>query len=165
MSTKLKNLKVNPVFAEFFAFDSKEEERKHNAQMISYRILSEVDRACEERNINKKQLASMVGASASYITQLFRGTKQVNMDVMGRFEEALEICFVIHAKPEKESDSEFVFGLVDKLGLTSCRYKQRYWNSLELKESASTCNEKDTADNVRYLFAIETNHSYKETAS
>ena len=166
MNTKLKNLKVNPEFEDLFAFKNKDEERKHNAQMISYRVLSEVNRTCEERNINKKQLATMVGASASYITQLFRGTKQVNMDVMGRFEEALDICFVIHAMPDMESNTDFVFNLVDKLGVRSCKHKQRYWTSFELADNYhQEFKDEDTAGNLRYLYTQNSSYSYKESVS
>lgn len=103
MDTKLNNMKINPEYETLFSFESEKEKIEHNAQMISYRILSEVEKVCEEKKIKKKTLAEMVGTSRSYITQLFRGTKQVNTDILARFEEALDISFQIKVKLNEET--------------------------------------------------------------
>lgn len=103
MSTKLNNIKIQPGFEELFSFSNKGEEIEHRAQMISYRILSEVEKICEEKGIKKKDLAKLVDTSASYITQLFRGDKQVNTNIMARFEEALEMLFEVYVKTANES--------------------------------------------------------------
>lgn len=108
MNTKLNNMKINPEYEALFSFESKKEKIEHNAQMISYRILSEVEKICEEKKINKKALAEMVGTSRSYITQLFRGTKQVNTEIMARFEEALDINFQIKVKLTEESEEAYL---------------------------------------------------------
>jgi transcriptional regulator with XRE-family HTH domain len=102
MNTKSKNFKVAPEFEKLLSFSSEEEKLEHRAQMISYRILSEVEKICEERDIKMKELARMVNTSASYITQLFRGAKQVNTSIMARFEESLNLMFDIHFCCENE---------------------------------------------------------------
>lgn len=98
MSTKLSNAQVNPEFDNLFSFATEEEKIQHQSEMISLRILSEVEKICEERKIKKKDLADKVGTSRSYITQLFRGNKQVNTYIMAKFENALDICFDIRAQ-------------------------------------------------------------------
>ena len=108
MSTKFKNLEVNPEFEDLFAFKSYDDKIKHNAEMISFRILSEIEKLCAEKKIKKKDLAEKIHTSKSYITQLFRGTKQVNTIVMGKFEEALDISFEIKVKLNQESNDEFI---------------------------------------------------------
>lgn len=100
-------MKINPEYVALFSFESKKEMIEHNAQMISYRILSEVEKICEEKKINKKALAEMVGTSRSYITQLFRGTKQVNTDILARFEDALGISFQIKVKLIDETEGTY----------------------------------------------------------
>ena len=74
---------------------SKKQEIEHRTQMISYRILSEIEKVLERRGLTKKELAQKIGTSASYITQLYRGNKLVNMHFMGKCEEALGISFEI----------------------------------------------------------------------
>ena len=102
MNTKLNNMKINPAFEELFSFGSKNERIEHNSQMISFRILSEVEKLCVEKKIKKKELAEMVGTSRSYITQLFRGTKQINTDIMARFEDVLNMHFEVKIKLNDE---------------------------------------------------------------
>jgi transcriptional regulator with XRE-family HTH domain len=74
-------------------------------QMISYRILSEIEKICNDRIISRKELAVLVGVSPSYITQLFRGNRRVNMDFVAKIEHALDIQFEIKAvkKPEHKT--------------------------------------------------------------
>jgi len=97
MTTKLKNIKINPEYKSLGYFDSQEDQIEHEAQMISYRVLSVIEEICEQRNLKKKDLAARIGSSRSYITQLFQGSKSVNTQVMAKFENALDITFEIKA--------------------------------------------------------------------
>ncbi len=106
MNTKFKNFRVEPAFEELFSFSGKAEKIEHRAQMISFRILSEVQRICDEKEIKMKDLAELVDTSASYITQLFRGNKQVNTAFMARFEEAINMIFEIGLQHEKEQHDD-----------------------------------------------------------
>ncbi|HVU96905.1 MAG TPA: helix-turn-helix transcriptional regulator [Puia sp.] len=102
MNTKSRNFKVAPEFEQLFSFSDTGEKLEHRAQMISFRILSEVEKVCEEQNIKMKDLAKMVNTSPSYITQLFRGNKQINTAFMARFEEAMNMIFAFSLCKEKE---------------------------------------------------------------
>ena len=172
MSTKSKHFETNPEFQDLFEFRSLEEERSHNAQMISYRILSEVERVCEELKINKKQLAERVGSSPSYITQLFRGAKHVNMDIMARFEEALELSFAINAKMDGETQKDFVFNQVEKLNIKSCKHNQIYWTSFQAHAGTAGCPDNKlaadavsgTADLLQRIY-VSAQHENKQKAS
>jgi plasmid maintenance system antidote protein VapI len=106
MNMKSKNFKVEPGFEDLFSFSDKKEKIEHRAQMISYRILSEIEKFCEERNIKMKDLARLVDTSPSYITQLFRGYKHVNTAFMAKFEEAVDMTFHFNVRPEKELHDE-----------------------------------------------------------
>jgi hypothetical protein len=108
MNTKLNKAGINPEFEDLFSFKSDKEKIDHMSQMISYRILSEVEKICDEKNIKKKDLAEMIGTSRSYITQLFRGTKYVNTDIMAKFECALDFTYNIMAKRNEDSHEDFL---------------------------------------------------------
>jgi transcriptional regulator with XRE-family HTH domain len=103
MSIKLNQIVINPAYENLFEFSSEREKLEHNAQMISFRILSEVEKVCDEKKIKKKDLAELTGTSKSYITQLFRGTKSVNTGIMAKFEEVLDFSFNIGIKLDAES--------------------------------------------------------------
>ncbi|MBN2664372.1 MAG: helix-turn-helix transcriptional regulator [Bacteroidales bacterium] len=73
---------------------------EHEKIMIQMRFMSEVEILMEEKKINKKQLAKVIGTSASYITQLFRGNKTLNLETIAKFQNAFEYKFGIEAKKD-----------------------------------------------------------------
>lgn len=85
-----------------YNFKNKKDRIEHMAAMVSYRFLSEVEKHCDRNNISRKDLAKMVSTSASYITQLFRGDRQVNTSIIARFEDALGISFTIKVLVKKK---------------------------------------------------------------
>ena len=88
---------------ELLAFKTQEEQDKHEAQMLAFRFLSEIERYQELQGINKKELAKQIGKSPSYITQLFRGSKPLNFDTLAKMQRVLNIQFNITAKPAFEA--------------------------------------------------------------
>jgi len=66
-------------------------------RLLMYRFLSEVEKISEERGITRKELARMIGTSASFITQLYTGTKTVNLATLAKFQKALNFSFRIEA--------------------------------------------------------------------
>lgn len=70
---------------------------RENAELLSFRFISEIDQCMEVCDISKKELAKRIGTSASYITQLFKGDKLLNMEVLSKIETALGIRFAIEA--------------------------------------------------------------------
>jgi transcriptional regulator with XRE-family HTH domain len=105
---KLNNIVINPTYENLFSFDNAADKLEHDAQMISFRVLSEVEKICIHKSINKKKLAEMVGTSSSYITQLFRGTKSINTQIMAKFEEVLDMSFEIRVKLNEETYADFL---------------------------------------------------------
>lgn len=82
----------------------KKEDFEHDARMIMYRFLSEVERITDEEKISRKSLAGMIGTSASYITQLFRGNKLINMLTLAKIQKKLNIKFEIKAISAESKD-------------------------------------------------------------
>lgn len=104
MNTKsLKEKQETNPWDELLAFKTQEEQDKHEAQMLAFRFLSEIERYQELRGMNKKELALKIGKSPSYITQLFRGSKPLNFDTLAKMQRALNIQFNITAKPAFEA--------------------------------------------------------------
>jgi len=111
MRTKFRNSEeIRKAFQDLLAFNSYEEEIEHEAHMIMFRFLSEIEILSEEREMTQKELAQKIGTSASYLTQLYRGNKLLNLMTIAKFEKALDITFEIKAKrnPKKESPSNLV---------------------------------------------------------
>jgi len=94
-STANKNIKDAYKVA-FSTVDSKED-LEHDTKMIMYRFLSEVERISEEEGLNRKELAALIGISPSYLTQLFRGNKIINLQTIAKFQKAFNLTFEIKA--------------------------------------------------------------------
>ena len=108
MNTKFQNSEeIRKAFENLLEFKTPEEELEHRAKMIMFRILSEVEKLAENRKMTRKDLAREIGTSASYITQLYRGNKLLNLSTIARFEKLFNITFSIKALPDKVSENQF----------------------------------------------------------
>ncbi|GAA0551594.1 helix-turn-helix domain-containing protein [Chitinophaga japonensis] len=99
-SSDLKTLKAN--FDNALAFSSEEEAMQHQAHMLAFCFLSEVERYQQMQGLNRKMLAEKINTSASYITQLFRGDKLPNLEILAKMQKALNIQFQVTARPVKQ---------------------------------------------------------------
>ena len=82
------------------------EKLENQANMLMFRFLSHVEFRCMQLGWNRKQLAQNTGTSASYITQLFRGDKMVNLITLAKFQKVLGIEFEITAKQVSSDPAE-----------------------------------------------------------
>ncbi|KAF0243148.1 MAG: helix-turn-helix domain-containing [Chitinophagaceae bacterium] len=94
---------IGPGFEDLFSFKNKEEELEHEAKMIMFRFLSELDKVFAEKPIRKKDLAEAIKTSASFITQLYQGDKLVNLLTLAKIQEAYNLTFEIKAKLNSEN--------------------------------------------------------------
>lgn len=101
------NQDIKAAFSGLFENRTEQERRDDAAQLLSFRFLSEVERLLTERGMTKRQLAEAVGTSASYITQLFRGDRLLNVDMLARLEEALSTKFFVEARQPAALPIEF----------------------------------------------------------
>ncbi len=71
------------------------EKVEHRAQMLSFIFLSEAQKVMDHKGWTRKKLADEIGTSASYLTQLFRGDRLLNLKTAAKIENALGIEFDI----------------------------------------------------------------------
>jgi len=103
MSTKSYNpQEIKEAFDQLFNGFTEKEKLENDAKLMMFRFLDIVDRKREELGLNRKQLAQKLGTSASYITQLYRGDKLVNMITLAKFKKALDLEFEISEKKTYE---------------------------------------------------------------
>ncbi len=105
MNTALKHKKeIQQAFWEILTPSSGEEKLELATLMLSIKFLSVVEQVCQSRNILKKDLARMIGTTPSYVTQLFRGNKIINLETIARMQLALNIEFKINLTSEVPSN-------------------------------------------------------------
>lgn len=103
MTTKLKNSKeIKDAFDKLSNQLSSKEKLENDASLLMFRFLSIIEEKCAVLGLTRKQLAEKVGTSASYITQLYRGDKLVNMFTLAKFQKALGFEFEILEKKSYE---------------------------------------------------------------
>lgn len=114
MNTNYNNAEeIQSLYSKQFLFNksSTSQEIKHLAQMLMYRFLSEIEKITDERKIARKDLAKEIGVSASYLTQLYRGVKPLNIETLAKIELALDFRFDVKAIEksllEVTEDTEF----------------------------------------------------------
>ena len=97
-----KGIEISPEFQDLFSFQSGKAEYRHEAKMIMFRFLSEIERVTNEERGLKKRLSNIINRSQSFITQLFNGDKIINLITLAKFQKGLGIKFKIIAYPESE---------------------------------------------------------------
>jgi len=99
---------VSPEFEGLFSFASEDDQIEHEAKMIMTRFFSELEKIIGDKPLKKKEIAKAIKTSPSYVTQLFRGDKLVNLTTLAKIEMAYNITFEIKAKLKSEDYSQEV---------------------------------------------------------
>ena len=100
MNTKSKNIKAR--FNSIVKFKSDTERNEHDSKILMFKFLSIVETKMNEELMSKKELAELMGTSPSYVTQLFRGTKTINLLTIAKLQRIFNLQFKIDT--EKEID-------------------------------------------------------------
>lgn len=82
-------------FKKAIQFSSQEEKVEHDSKILMFKFLSIIEDEMEKRNMSKKELAKLLNTSPSYITQLFRGTKTINLLELAQLQNLFSIEFEI----------------------------------------------------------------------
>jgi transcriptional regulator with XRE-family HTH domain len=89
---------ISKDFENLFTFQDEKEELDHEAHMIMFRFLSELEEYHDSaKNLKKNELAAKLGVSPSYITQLFKGDKLLNFTMLAKIQKAFDLTFKIKA--------------------------------------------------------------------
>jgi len=87
-------------FNDIFKFDNEQDQLEVDAKVLASKFLSKVQEEADNKNINRKELAKLIGTSPSYLTQLFRGHKLLNLLTVVKLQKVLEMEFDISLKNE-----------------------------------------------------------------
>ncbi len=82
-------------FDKLLAFENDQEQFEHEAQMLAFQFLAKIDKKMEKLEMSKKELAQRVGTSPSFITQMFRGDRKPNWNILAKMQKELNLEFKI----------------------------------------------------------------------
>jgi transcriptional regulator with XRE-family HTH domain len=74
---------------------SYEDQIASKADLLALQFLGLVDQKMEQEEISKKELAEKIGTSASFITQLFRGDRKPNWNILAKMSLELDLDFKV----------------------------------------------------------------------
>lgn len=89
MNTKVSN-NLNSIF-------ENTDKLELETSLLALSFLSEIERLMSESGISQKEFAKNIGVSASYITQLFRGHKTPNLEVLTKMSLFFDKVFKVKA--------------------------------------------------------------------
>jgi hypothetical protein len=90
MKSSEKNIK-NLDLAFDSLFDSFENDYENDAKVIASKILSDISVITDKKDLNRKDVAALIGTSASYMTQLYRGSKILNFITLAKLKNKLNL--------------------------------------------------------------------------
>lgn len=91
-------MKLKDKFLKALEYDSPEDKVEHDSKILMFKFLSIVEEEMVKTNMTKKELANLLGTSPSYITQLFRGTKNINLLKIIELQNLFNLEFEISAQ-------------------------------------------------------------------
>lgn len=124
-----KKYNVAPGFESLFAHKSEEEALEHEARMIMARFLSEMEKVASEKKLKKADIAKAIGTSASFITQLYRGDKLINLTTLAKLQVAYDFTFEVKAKENSSNYQEEVEALSRNVRFTPPHSRPALWIS------------------------------------
>ena len=99
----MKSKKIKNEFQNLLRFSSDEERNEHRSKMIMFSFLDIVEKEMPIRKMSKKDLSEKLNTSASFVTQLFTGTKITNLLTVAKLEDIFDINFQISTVEPKNS--------------------------------------------------------------
>ena len=96
MSSKNENILKN--LESLLVFDNEKEKLELEAELLHLKFVQVIEKLMENEGVSKSDIASDLSTSKSYITQLFSGSKLLNMKTLVKFQHVLNFNFRISAE-------------------------------------------------------------------
>lgn len=72
-------------------FKDFENDYETEAKVLASKMLSGISAIADKRDLKRKNLAELIGTSASYLTQLYRGSKLLNFITLAKLKKKLDL--------------------------------------------------------------------------
>ena len=94
--------KIKEQLDQLLTYTIEEDQLDHDAQMLAYQFLAKIDKAMMDKAMSKKDLAEKIGTSPAFITQLFRGDRKPNWNILAKMQKELGLEFKVVTEEEVE---------------------------------------------------------------
>jgi transcriptional regulator with XRE-family HTH domain len=93
------------------------------------RFLSEMEKVASEKKLKKAEIAKAIGTSPSFITQLYRGDKLINLTTLAKLQAAYDFTFEVRAKENSSNYQEEVEALSRNVQFSPPHSRPALWIS------------------------------------
>lgn len=97
------NMKLKNEFNKALQFKNIEDKVEHDSKILMFKFLSIIEQEMEMRDMTRKDLAHKLNTSPSYITQLFRGAKTINLLKLAQLQNLFDIEFEVQSAKKPQS--------------------------------------------------------------
>jgi transcriptional regulator with XRE-family HTH domain len=134
-------------------FENFENDYENEAKIIASKILSGISEITDKKDLKRKDIADLIGTSASYLTQLYRGNKILNLVTLAKLKNKLNLNIELKITEKKydnlNSDYDYQ-NLIKKVNIDG---KIRDWTVL--KNLISKNEETFTSGNKKSMTIIK----------
>jgi len=108
-------------------FDNYENDYENEAKILASKVLSEISEITKRKDLKRNNVADLIGTSASYLTQLYRGNKLLNFITLAKLKKKLDLNIEIRITENfyNESNTAFNYKNLKKEG--SVVHKKTNW--------------------------------------
>jgi transcriptional regulator with XRE-family HTH domain len=89
------NEKMMNELESLLTFNNEEEKLELEATLLHLKFIKIIEAIMKQEGLSKADIASKLSTSKSYITQLFTGDKLLNIKMMARIQQVLDINFEV----------------------------------------------------------------------
>ena len=128
-----KSEEIQSAFDHLFNSLSEEDLLDVDAKILMFRFLSLIDAKREELGWSRKELATQIKTSPSFISQLFQGDKLINFTTLAKIQKVMGLEFEITQKrtfagkvlpyaPKSEGGIAWTYKTLEKCENTTCEF-------------------------------------------
>lgn len=122
-------------------FNNHEIDYDIEAKVIASKLLSEIAEIADKKDMNRKTIAELIGTSASYLTQLYRGNKLLNFVTLAKLKDKLDLSIEIKIKENKYDSLDVDYNYQNLTTNISHGVKETSWSVF--KNLSSDSNNQD----------------------
>jgi len=130
MKSSEKNIqKIDQSFDDFFV--EFENDFENEAKIIASKILSDIKEITDKKDLNRKDISELLGTSPSYLTQLYRGNKLLNLITLAKLKNKLDLKVDISISENHYNDFSETFDYHNLIKKFPVSGQNRSWTVLK----------------------------------
>jgi len=108
-------------------FHNYENDYENEAKILASKVLSEISEITNRKDLKRNNVADLIGTSASYLTQLYRGNKLLNFITLAKLKKKLDLNIEIRITENFYNETNAVFNYEYIRNETSVVHKKTNW--------------------------------------